>query len=60
MFNHRKRMMAREPDRNASHSEGEEPLPTTKAYQDQVSITPIVVVVVLAVMLGGVIAWFGS
>ena len=45
--------MAREPDRNSSHPEGEEPLPTTKAYQDQVSITPIVVVVVLAVVLGG-------
>ena len=53
-------MMAREPDRNTSHPEGEEPLPTTKAYQDQVSITPIVVVVVLAVMFGGVIAWLGS
>ena len=53
-------MMAREPDRNSSHPEGEEPLPTTKAYQDQVSITPIIVVVILAVMIGGVIAWLGS
>jgi hypothetical protein len=52
--------MAREPDHNASHPEGEEPLPTTKAYQDQVSIRPILVVGILAVILGGVIAWLSS
>jgi hypothetical protein len=52
--------MARDPDHNASHPEGEEPLPTTKAYQNQVPVTPILVVVALSVILGCVIAWLSA
>jgi len=42
-------MMAREPDRNASHPEGESPY----SVSGPGILTPIVVVVVLAVVLGG-------